>query len=100
MDSGLGFGVNDRDRRFPQKSQRHESVFRVGEAIVLDGQGGAGEHRFRIPEIESMAGQVVAALALVPCESKMHKVYTVEALRNYRSSGLTTPRPPRLSTWV
>jgi hypothetical protein len=47
-----------------------------------------------------MASQIVATLALVPCESNMHNVYTNGALRNYRSSGLTTPRPPRLSTWV
>jgi hypothetical protein len=47
-----------------------------------------------------MASHVVATLALVPRESNMHNVYTARALRNYRSNGLTTPRPPRLSTWV
>src|SRR4051812_2603114 len=52
MDPRRRLGMDDRNDHATEKTQRHETLFVVREAIILEREGGALKHSGRIDEVQ------------------------------------------------
>ena len=76
MYSGASFGVNYGYRDPTEKSERHETLFSVYEAVIFECKGGTLKYPRGIDEIKAVDSDVDTALWFVPVESHAATVYT------------------------
>ena len=76
MYSGGSFSVNYRYRDPAEKSERHETLFSVYEATILERKGRAFKYARGVDEIEAVLFEIGPTLWFVPNESHATTVYT------------------------
>ena len=76
MYSGGGFSVNYGYRDPTEKSERHETLFSVYEAAILERKGRAFKNPRSVHEIKAVLFEIDPSLWFVPTESHAETVYT------------------------
>ena len=76
MYSGGGFSVNYGYRDPAEKSERHETLFSVCEAVILVREGSALKNPWNVYEIKAVLFEIDPSLWFVPTESHAATVYT------------------------
>ena len=76
MYSRNSFSVNYGYRDPAEKSERHETLFSINEAIVFERKGRAFKYSWGINEVKAVLFKIRPALWFVPGESHTTTVYT------------------------
>jgi hypothetical protein len=69
------FRVDDRDDHLAKKTERHEPLLTIDQAIVFVRVGHAVKHLFRVDKIESVLPEIDPPLLLIPGDHRL-SVYT------------------------
>lgn len=68
VDSSMRFRVRDRDWNAIQKTQRHESLLSIIEAVVFVRDSRASEYALCVCEVKPVIPEICASLPLIPRE--------------------------------
>jgi hypothetical protein len=66
VDVVVFFRVDDRDDGLATKTECHESLLAIGQAIVFVRVGNTVKHLFRVDKVESVLPEIGPALLLIP----------------------------------